>query len=75
MQTKRLIGLLVRFTLLMAAVAPVYVAGDLLAAPELAVSAAAISVTLTFFWFQEDLVAWIGGRLGLLFPRRMGPAK
>jgi len=76
MQTKRLaIGLLGRFALLVAAVAPVYVAGDLLAVPELAVSAAAISAALTFFWFQEDLVAWIGGRLGLLFPGRMDPAK
>jgi hypothetical protein len=69
MQTKQLIiGLLIRFGLLMAVVAPFVAAGHVLALPEIITACVPVVVVLIFAWFQEGLIAW-------LFPRFAAPSR
>jgi hypothetical protein len=33
--------------------------------PEIAVSGIVVAIILAFAWFKEDLIDWLGARLGL----------
>jgi hypothetical protein len=66
MQTKQLaVAALIRFALLMTFVAPVFAAGHMLGAPELATSGAVVVVVLIVSWFQEDLIERIVPRFSV----------
>lgn len=57
--------MLVRLALLAVFVVPVIAAGRALGAPEIVISGAAVAIILAFAWFKEDLIDWMGARLGV----------
>jgi len=66
LKTKELIVFLfVRVVLLAAFVVPVVAVGRALALPEIAISGIVVGVILAFAWFKEDLIEWLGARLGV----------
>ncbi len=66
LKTKELaVFMLVRLMLLAVFVVPVVAAGRALGVPEIAISGMVVAVILAFAWFKEDLIDWMGARLGV----------
>ncbi|HET9164065.1 MAG TPA: hypothetical protein VFN89_11585 [Solirubrobacterales bacterium] len=66
LKTKELVVFLfVRLVFLALLVVPVVVLGRALALPEIAISGIVVAVILAFAWFKEDLIEWMGARLGV----------
>jgi hypothetical protein len=66
LKTKELaVFMLVRLVLLAVFVAPAVAVGRALAMPEIAVSGLVVAIILAFAWFKEDLIEWVGARLGV----------
>jgi len=57
--------MLVRAALLAFFVAPAVAAGHALGIPEIAISGIVVAIILAFAWFKEDLIDWMGARLGV----------